>query len=122
MPAAVSMPHTQAGTPYRGELADLLHRLASCPCLQIERCPDGVTFRVRDLVVGRLDFRTHVLSVNVPPDRVPLLLAVHPLLVGTKDSVSLRVSDIDSRTAAEASLRWRIGLERFAHQLRAASP
>jgi hypothetical protein len=42
------------------------------------------------------------------------------------DCVTLRVRDAivgtDSRTAAEALLRWRVDLERFGPQLRAASP
>jgi hypothetical protein len=36
--------------------------------------------------------------------------------------VRVHVTDHDSRAAAEALLRWRIALERFAGQLRAASP
>jgi hypothetical protein len=38
------------------------------------------------------------------------------------DCVTLRVRDTDSRTAAEALLRWRVDVERFGPQLRAASP
>jgi hypothetical protein len=61
-------------------------------------------------------------SVNTPSDKVPVLLAGHPRLVGAQGSVSLRVMDTDTCTTAEMLLRWRTNLERFAPQLRAASP
>jgi hypothetical protein len=53
---------------------------------------------------------------------VGLLLADRPQLRGTHDGVSVHVTDVDSRRAAEALLRWRIELERFAPQLRNAAP
>jgi hypothetical protein len=104
------------------ELAELLRHLASSPYTHTEFQTHGVNLRARDVAIGTLNFRTCTLSVSVPPDLVRPLLDANPRLGRTKDGVSLRAIDTDSVKAAEASLRWRIGLQRFAHQLRAASP
>jgi hypothetical protein len=61
-------------------------------------------------------------SVTVPRDAAGPTLEGHSRLRGTADGVRVRVSDGDARTAAEALLRWRVELERFGPQLRAASP
>lgn len=103
-------------------LTDLLSRLDSSPYINIERRTDRVTFRVRDVTVGTLNLATRTVSVNAPADKVPVLMAGHPRLVAAHDSVSLRVSDTDTRATAETLLRWRTNLERFGPQLRAASP
>ena len=58
----------------------------------------------------------------IPPNMIGLLLNGHPQLAGIQDGVSLRVIDAKCRMTAEWLLGWRIDLERFAHQLRAASP
>jgi hypothetical protein len=121
MPVA-NTPDTHARTPAPAELADLLHHLDSWPNVHMERWPDGVTFRVRDVVIGTLELGTRTLSVNIPADKVRVLLSGHPQLVGMKDGVTLHVVDTDSRTTAEALLRWRTNLERFSPQLLAASP
>jgi len=99
-----------------------LHHLDSWPYLQIERQTDCAILRMQDLVVGTLNLVIHALSVNVPPDAVAPRLASDPLLRRTTDGVSVHVTDIESRTAAETLLRWRVDLERFAPQLGVASP
>jgi hypothetical protein len=103
-------------------LDDFLRRLDSLTYLIIERRPGRVILRVRELVVGDLDLATRVLSVDVPGEMLGPLLQAHPHLQETKDGVSVRVTDLDSRAAAEALVRWRIELERFGGQLLAASP
>jgi hypothetical protein len=103
-------------------LDELLRRLDSWAYLRIERRPGCVILRMRDLVVGAVNPASQVVSVDVPAGMVDRLLDAHPHLRETKDGVSVRVSDLDSRAAAEALLRWRIELERFGGQLLAASP
>jgi hypothetical protein len=104
------------------EFGTLLRRLDSWPYLGIERRTQRVILRVRDLVVGTLNLETRVVSVDVPPRSESPLLGGHPQWRRTQDGVRVHVTDHDSRAAAEALLRWRIALERFAGQLRAASP
>jgi hypothetical protein len=82
----------------------------------------SMSLRTHDLVVGTPEPRDAPLSVNVPPDAVGPRLASDPLLRRTTARVGVHVTDSESRTAAETLLRWRVGLERFAPQLRAASP
>jgi hypothetical protein len=113
---------THVDTQYPGEVEELLHHLDSWPYLHVERRPDCAILRVHDLVVGTLSLVMHALSVNVPPDAVGPRLESHPLLRRTTDGVSVHVTDIESRTAAETLLRWRVDLERFAPQLGVASP
>jgi hypothetical protein len=103
-------------------LTDLLSCLDSSPYIKIERRTDRVTFRVRDVIVGTLNLATRTVSVNTPSDKVPVLVAGYPRLVAAHDSVSLQVSDTDTRATAETLLHWRTNLERFGPQLRAASP
>jgi hypothetical protein len=103
-------------------LDELLRRLDSWAYLRIDRRPGCVILRMRDLVVGALNLASHVLSVDVPGDMVGPLLEAHPHLRETKNGVSVHITDLDSRAAAEALLRWRIDLERFGPQLLAASP
>jgi hypothetical protein len=110
----------RAGHP--SEVEELLHHLDSWPDLRIEHQTDCAILRMRDLVVGTLDLAVHALSVNVPPGAAGRRLEIDPLLRRTTGGVSVRVTDIESRTAAEALVRWRVDLERFAWQLRAASP
>ena len=116
------MQHTHADTQYPGEVEELLHHLDSWPYLHIERRTDCAILRMHDLVVGTLNLVMHALSVNVPPGAVAPRLASDPLLRRTTDGVSVHVTDIESRTAAVALVRWRLDLERSAWQLRAASP
>jgi hypothetical protein len=111
-------------TPTRSTPAieELLHHLDSWPYLHIERRTDCAVLRMHDLVVGTLNLVMDALSVDVPPVAVTATLASDPLLRRTADGVSVHVSDIESRTAAETLLRWRVDLERFAPQFGAASP
>jgi hypothetical protein len=113
---------THADTQCPGELEELLHHLDSWPYLHIERRTDCAVLRMHDLVVGTLNLVMDALSVDVPPVAVTATLASDPLLRRTADGVSVHVSDIESRTAAETLLRWRVDLERFAPQFGAASP
>lgn len=113
-------PHVD--TQYPGEVEELLHHLDSWPYLHVERRPDCAILRVHDLVVGTLNLVMHALSVNVPPDAVGPRLANDQLLRRTTDGVSVHVTGIESRAAAETLLRWRVDLERFAPQLGVASP
>jgi hypothetical protein len=103
-------------------LDELLHRLDSWPYLRVERRPGSVSLRVRDRVVGALNLASQVLSTDVPGDMVGRLLDAQPHLRETKNGVSVHITDVDGRAAAEALLRWRIELERFGPQLLAASP
>jgi hypothetical protein len=103
-------------------LDEFLRRLDSWAYLRIERRPGCVILRVRDLVVGTVNPASQIVSVDVPAGMVDRLLHAHPQVRETKDGMSVHVSDLDSRAAAEALLRWRIDLERFGPQLLAASP
>jgi hypothetical protein len=109
-------------TKYPGETEELLHHLDSWPHLHIERGTDCGILRMRDRVVGTLNLAMHALSVSVPPDAVGPMLESDSLLRRTTDGVSVHVADIESRAAAEALVRRRVDLERFAWQRRVASP
>jgi hypothetical protein len=113
---------THADAQYPGEVEELLHHLDSWPYLHIERRTDRAIVRTHDLVVGTLNLVMHALSVNVPSDAVGPMLESHPLLRQTTDGITVHVTDSESRTAAATLLRWRVDLERFAPQLRTASP
>jgi hypothetical protein len=113
---------TWASTPNTSELRALVRHLGCWPYLHIERMDPVTMLRVRGLVVGRLNLESRAVSVDIPPDMVSPLLDRHPQLRATAGGVSVQVTDADSRTAAEALLRWRIELERFGPQLRCASP
>jgi hypothetical protein len=107
-----------------GELGELLHRVDSWPFVRLELLGRCVTLHsgVRDRPIGVLNLDTLVLTVNVPPDMVSQLPKEHQQPGARKDNVSVRVTDAASRSAAEALIRWRIDLVRFAPQLRDASP
>jgi hypothetical protein len=105
-----------------GEFGELLRRLDSWPSLGIERRTQRVILRMRDLVIGTVNLETRALVVDIPPCTDGPVVEGHPRLRRTKDGVRVHVTDLESRAAAEALLRWRIALERFAGQLRAASP
>ena len=115
MPDAPQLPGPQ-------DVQELLHHLDSWPYLHVERRTDCAILRMRDLVIGTLNLVTHALSVNLPPDAVGPMLEGDPPLRRTTGAVSVQVTDIQSRTAAETLVRRRVDLERFAWQLRAASP
>jgi hypothetical protein len=113
---------TQADTRSAGDVEELLHRLDSWPYLNVERRTDCAILRMRNLVVGTLDLGMHTLSLNVPADAVGPMLEGDPRLRRTTGGVRVHVTDTESRTAAETLVRRRVDLERFAWQLRAASP
>ena len=102
-----------ATTEYLSELDGLQHRLDSWPYIRMERRTDCVVLRVRDLVVGTLNPVSGAVSVTVPRDAASR---------GTAHGMSVRVTDGETRAAAEALLRWRVEIERFGPQLRASSP
>jgi hypothetical protein len=102
----------------------LLGRLDAWPFLRIERRGMRAVLYGgdRDQVIGTMDVRTGVLMVDVRPDAVGRLLGCHPQLQGVAGGVRLDVTDAGRGALAEGLLRWRLGLERFAPQLREASP
>jgi hypothetical protein len=106
------------------EVHQLLRRLEAWPFLRIER--RGMRAMLyggdRDQAIGTVDVRTGVLTVAVRPEAVGALLERHPQLELVSAGVRLEVTDAERRVVAEAVLRWRIGLERFAPQMREASP
>jgi hypothetical protein len=110
-----------------GSLAEprrLLRRLDSWPFVRIERRGVRAVLYggVGDRVIGTLDVRTGMLTADLGPDLSRQLLENHPQLQGTSRGVCLGVTDAASRMAAEALVRWRIDVERFAPQWREASP
>jgi hypothetical protein len=73
-------------------------------------------------VIGEVDVRTGTLTVIAGAQDVGALLTSHPRLRVTDGGVRLDVTDAGSFLAAKALVRWRLGLERFAPQVRDASP
>jgi hypothetical protein len=102
----------------------LLARLGDWPFLRIERHGERAVLHGgdRDRVIGTVDVRTGTLTVVAGPELVGPLAARHPDLEVTGRGVRLAVTDARRRAAAEALVRWRIDLERFAPQRREASP
>jgi hypothetical protein len=102
----------------------LLRRLGAWPFLRIER--HGVRAVLhggdRDRVIGSVDVRTGTLTVDVGRGAIGPLVARHPEVEVVGGGVRLAVTDARRRAAAEALVRWRIDLERFAPQGREASP
>jgi hypothetical protein len=106
------------------ESSRLLRRLDAWPFLRIERRGQRAVLygSVRHQVIGTLDLRTGTLTADVGPDLSRELRESHPRLQVTRRGVRLDVTDAGSRMAAEALVRWRVDLERFAPQWREASP
>jgi hypothetical protein len=102
----------------------LLCRLDAWPLLRVERRGAHAVLYGGDrgLPIGTVDVRTGTLTVPVRSDLRGPLLASHPELEVANGGVRLEVTDAERRVAAEALVRWRIGLERFAPQEREASP
>ena len=102
----------------------LLRRLEDWPFLRIER--RGVRAVLyegdRDQPIGTVDLCTGTLTLEVRTDLRGTLLERHPQLQLTRSGVRLDVTDAQRCVTAEDLVRWRIGLERFAPQLREASP
>jgi hypothetical protein len=102
----------------------LLRRLDASPFIRVERRGRRAVLHVsdRDRVIGALDLWTGTLTAVVAPDLSRQLLAHDPRLQVTRRGVRVDVTDAGSRMAAEALVRWRVDLERFAPQWREASP
>ena len=122
MPSDLSFPSAADGS--LAESSRLLRRLDAWPFLRIERHGRHALLYGghRDRPIGTVDVRSGMLTVDVAPDLVGSVLERHPRLRVTDGGLRLGVTDAESRAAAEALVRWRIGLDRFASQLRAASP
>ena len=102
----------------------LLAHLAAWPFLRIEQrgANAALYFSPRHQAIGTVDVRTGTLTVDVGRDAVGPLLERHPQLQVTGGGVRLDVTEAEAAPAAEALIRWRVDLERFAPQLRDASP
>jgi hypothetical protein len=103
-------------------LTRLLASVAGMPSLRVEPLGSHALIRCGDLVVADLDLDTGELTADVAPHLLGYLLNDLPRLRRTARGVRLRVTDGDTRGTAEALLRWRVESERFALQLRDASP
>jgi hypothetical protein len=101
----------------------LLARLEAWPFLRIEQrgTDAALYFGAGEQAIGLMDARTGMLTVHVGPEVIAPLLERHPQLQPAAGGVRLRATGA-GRAAAEALLRWRIDLERFAPQLHNASP
>jgi hypothetical protein len=106
------------------ELGRLVRTLQCSPYFRVERRDDLVTLRsgVLDAAIGAVNLETGVLTVHVSPDVAGPLLEEHPRLRRTSDGVGVRVTNGATRRAAEVLIRWRMEVERYAPQLRNASP
>ena len=106
------------------EAGKLLRRLESWPFLRIERRGACAVLHsgVADRVIGTLDLATGTLTTDLTRDLIHPLLEDHPRLQVTGGGVRLDVVDVGCRRAAEALVRWRIDVERFATQMHCASP
>jgi hypothetical protein len=111
-------------SPWPSEAEVLLRRVSRWPYVRVDlRGRDAAIYSgIPETCVARLDVETGALTVFVSAEDVTPLLETEPLLRVSREGVHLDVHDTGSRTAGERVLRWRIDLERFAPQLRAASP
>jgi hypothetical protein len=105
------------------EPSRLLDRLDAWPFLRIEHRGAVATlyFCDGDQAIGTIDGRTGMLTVHADREVIAPLLERHPDLQASTCGVRVRATGA-GYIAAEALLRWRIDLERFAPQLRDASP
>jgi hypothetical protein len=106
------------------DIAELVERVARSPLLRVEHREHRVCLRstLTNLVVAMVDVAERELTVDVPGDLVPSLLARHSSLHQAENGVGLQIRDAAAMRTAEAVLRWRIGLQLYARQARAASP
>jgi hypothetical protein len=106
------------------QLGRLVRTLRSWLYLRVEPQDGWVALRsgVREVALGVVDLDTGALTANVPLDMLGSLLEEHRQLQPTEDGVTVRVTDVASRRAAEALIRRRIEFERYAPQLHNASP
>src|SRR5215218_9005861 len=103
-------------------LTRLLSSVAGMPSLRIEALGSHALIRCGGLVVADLGLDTGKLTADVAPSLLGYLVNDLPQLQRTARGVQLRVTDGESRRTAEALLRWRVESERYALQLRDASP
>jgi len=106
------------------DVAHVLDRVSHSPFLRAEHRDERVCLRstLTDLVVAVVDLAEGHLHVDVPRDLARSLLERHECLQQTDRGVCLEVRDAAGLRTAEAVLRWRIGLQLYARQARAASP
>jgi hypothetical protein len=105
------------------ELTRLLARLEASPFLRIEQrgARGALYFGGQAQAVGVLDVRTGMLTVDVDREFIGGLRERHPQWQPTAGGVRLRANGV-GLASAEALIRWRIDLERFAPQQRDAAP
>jgi hypothetical protein len=106
------------------DVADVIERVVRSPFLRAERREQLVCLRstLTDLVFAVVDIAERELTVDVPVDLARTLLDRHAGLRPTERGVCLELRDDASLRTAETVLRWRIGLQLYARQARAASP
>jgi hypothetical protein len=102
--------------------AALVARLEAWPFLRIQRRGTEVALCFGNQTIGTVDIRSGVLTVYVGGDLSSGLLERHPRLQVGVGGVRLNVTDAEGLHAAEALLRWRMDVGRFAPQWRDASP
>jgi hypothetical protein len=106
------------------ELAELVRTLQSSLYLRVEVQDGWVALRsgIREGAIGAVNLETGALTARVPRDMVGPLLREHRRLRRTSDGVGVRVTDRATCRAAEVLIRWRMEVERYAPQMRNASP
>jgi hypothetical protein len=122
-----AMTSTAAPIPLRPPLTEaeaLLRRVRIWPYVRVDvRGNQAAIYSgLPETCVASLNLETDALTVFVGAEEGTPLVEAEPLLRRTSEGVHLGVHDTGSRTAGERALRWRIDLERFGPQLRAASP
>jgi hypothetical protein len=106
------------------DVAEVIERVTGSPLLAAEDRGGHVCLRstLTNRVFAVVDVTEHELSVDVPGELVAPLLDRHARLRPAPHGVCLALRDRASLRTAEAVLRWRIGLQLYARQARAASP
>jgi hypothetical protein len=110
--------------PATSDVQALVRRVSLVPSVRVElRAADATIYSgAHEVLVARAGLASGVLTVFVVADLARAVLGSEPLARATRDGVRLEVHDADSLEAGERLIRWRIGLERFGPQWRAASP
>jgi hypothetical protein len=110
--------------PALSEARVLVRRVSRWPSVRVElRGDDAAVYSGPGAIhVAQIRLGTGAMTVFVVLDLARSLLVTEPLVRATSDGVGLDVRDADSLRAGERLIRWRIDLERFGPQWRAASP
>jgi hypothetical protein len=110
--------------PTPSEARVLVRRVSLWPSVRVELRGDEATVYSGPgaVPVARVRLGTGAMTVFVIIDLARSLLVTEPLAQATRDGVRLDVRDANSLQAGERLIRWRIDLERFGPQWRAASP